>query len=79
VGYPFSSYNKRRKVIAEPWNYLKLAKKVKDMPLGTYQEVKKSKELLESLTGKEYEIIEYYKSGEYYLRRKPKRKRVIPE
>ena len=56
-----------------------MVKKVNDMPLGTYQEVKKSKELLESLTGKEYEIAEYYKSGEYYLRRKPKRKGVIPE
>ena len=43
------------------------------MPLGTYQEAKKSKELLESLTGKEYEIIEYYRSGEYYVRRKPKK------
>jgi hypothetical protein len=44
------------------------------MPLGTYQEAKKSKEPAESLTGKEYEIIEYYKSDEYYVRRKPKRK-----
>lgn len=44
-----------------------------DIPLGTYQEAKKTKELLESLKGKEYEIIEYYKSDEYYVRRKPKR------
>lgn len=50
-------------------------KKVNHMPLGTYQEAKGSKELLESLTGKEYEIIEYYRSGEYYVRRKPKRGR----
>jgi hypothetical protein len=56
----------------------KIVKKVNDMPLGTYQEAKKPKELRESLTGKEYEIIEYYKSGEYYVRRKPKREGSNP-
>jgi len=52
-------------------------KEVNDMPLGTYQEAKKSKELRESLTGKEYEIIEYYRSGEYYVRRKPKKRLTL--
>jgi hypothetical protein len=52
---------------------------VSDTPLGTYQEAKKSKELLESLVGKEYQIIEYHKSGKYYVRRKPKRKGSNPE
>ena len=53
-------------------NVVQCGKEVNDVPLGTYQEAKKSKKLLESFTGKEYEIIEYYKSGEYYVRRKPK-------
>jgi hypothetical protein len=51
-----------------------MIRKVNDMPLGTYQEAKKTKELSESLTGKEHEIIEYYRSGKYYVRRKPKKR-----
>jgi len=29
------------------------------------------------LTGKEYEIIEYYRSGEYYVRRKAKKRLIL--
>jgi len=42
------------------------------MPLCTYQEAQKAKELMESLMGNEYEIMEYYTSSQYYVRRKPK-------
>lgn len=40
------------------------------MPLCTYQEAQKTKKLKESLTGKEYEIIEYYNSSQCYVKRK---------
>jgi hypothetical protein len=42
------------------------------MPLSSYEQAKKAKEQAKLLTGNEYEIIEYYKSSSYYIRRKPK-------
>ena len=35
------------------------------MPLSSYEQAKKAKELAELLTGNEYEIVEYYKSDKY--------------
>jgi len=49
------------------------------MPLCTHEKAQKAKEQLESIGEDEYEIIEYYNSGYYYVRRKAKKgRRVIP-
>ena len=42
------------------------------MPLCSFEQAQEAKTLAESLTRDEYEIIEYYNSGQYYTRRKAK-------
>jgi len=47
------------------------------MPLCSLERACKMKKGLEAITGEEYQIIEYWgKSGLYYVRKKPKRRKV---
>jgi hypothetical protein len=48
------------------------------MPLAERERAEGSKRLAELVSGNPYEVIEYYKSGKYYVRKKKRRALLLP-